>query len=545
MFPIPSDQEKHQPSTAEEIDTGHEQINRQFDLNTADIAAHTPSLRGRKLTAAVAFVAGTGFTLFGYDQGVMSSLITGNQFEASFPEVIVEASHPNHATLQSFTIAIYEVGCLFGALSNLWVGDKLGRRRTIVLGGSIMIIGAILQVTAFSFAQLIFSRILTGYGNGLITSTVPTYHAELSPSAKRGRMIMMEGTLIVAGWVDLALFFVNWSSAQWRVPIALQLVFEIIMVTCIGFLPESPRWLVKHGRNAEAMAVISAMEDKPFTDSEVQRTYYGIREAVAVETSSQGSLRELATGGRSQNFRRTVIAVVCQMMQQLTGINLTILFQRLGLSDVNARITAAANGTEYFLASFIAYYAIDYVGRRQLMLIGTIGQCIVMLLLAILGYVNDGPAQIVSVVLLFGFNTFFAIGWLGMAWLYTNSLTCFSPASNWTFNFVVVMVVGPSFNNISWRTYIVFAALNAAIVPVIYFFFPETGGRSLEDLDVVFALAHVTGEDPVKVSLRRDVPLAGSREADEILGVGTGVQYHHPTKLLTSFSFSSEVKTPV
>jgi hypothetical protein len=70
------------------------------------------------------------------------------------------------------------------------------------------------------------------------------------------------------------------------------------------------------------MAVISAMEDKPFTDSEVQRTYYGIREAVAVETSSQGSLRELATGGRSQNFRRTVIAVVCQMMQQLTGINL-------------------------------------------------------------------------------------------------------------------------------------------------------------------------------------------------------------------------------
>jgi hypothetical protein len=146
----------------------------------------------------------------------------------------------------------------------------------------------------------------------------------------------------------------------------------------------------------------------------------------------------------------------------------------------------------------------------------------------------------------------------------TNSLTCFSPASNWTFNFVVVMVVGPSFNNISWRTYIVFAALNAAIVPVVYFFFPETGGRSLEgefcglfllsdslanssmeDLDVVFALAYVTGEDPVKVSLRRDVPLAGSREADEILGVGTGVQYHYPTKPLTSFSFSSEVKTPV
>ncbi|KIK35386.1 hypothetical protein CY34DRAFT_57240, partial [Suillus luteus UH-Slu-Lm8-n1] len=492
----------------------------------ADIAAHAPSLRGRKLTAAVAFVAGTGFTLFGYDQGVMSSLLTGNQFEASFPEVIVEPNHPDHATLQSFTIAIYEVGCLFGALSNLWVGDKLGRRKTIVVGGCIMIVGAILQTSAFSFVHLIFARIFTGYGNGLITSTVPTYHAELSPSAKRGRMIMMEGTLIVVG-VTIA-FFVNWSSAQWRVPIALQLVFEIIMVTCIGFLPESPRWLVKRGRNAEAMAVISAMEDKLPTDPEVQRTYHGICEAVAVETSSQGSLRELTTGGRSQNFRRTVIAVVFMMMQQLTGINLTIVFQRLGLSDVNARIASAANGAEYVLASIAAYYAIDYIGRRQLMLFGATGQCIVMLLLAILGYINNTPAQIVSVVLLFGFNTFFAFGWLGLAWLYcaeiaglrtrapTNAL---STASNWTFNFVVVMVVGPAFNNISWRTYIVFAALNAAIVPVVYFFFPETGGRSLEDLDVVFALAYITGEDPVKVSLRKDVPLAGSREADEILGV--------------------------
>ncbi|KAG2081113.1 general substrate transporter [Suillus discolor] len=570
----PTNQEKYWPSIAEKIDADQEQINQQFDLDPADIAIHAPSLRGRKLTAAVAFVAGTGFTLLGYDQGVMSSLITGNQFEATFPEVVVEASHPNHATLQSFTIAIYEVGCLFGALSNLWVGDKLGRRRTIALGGSIMMIGAILQTTAFSFAHLIFARIFTGCGTGLITSTVPTYHAELSPSAKRGRMIMMEGTLIVAGvaiayvreplfpfWIDLALFFVNWSSAQWRVPISLQLVFEIIVVACIGFLPESPRWLVKHGRNAEAMAVISAMEDKPPSDPEVQRTYYGIREAVAVETSTtgQGSLRELITGGRSQNFRRTVIAVVCQMMQQLTGINLvtyyaTILFQRLGLSDVNARITAAANGTEYFLASFIAYYAIDYVGRRQLMLIGAIGQSIVMLLLAILGYINNGPAQIMSVVLLFGFNTFFAIGWLGMAWLYCAELAglrtraqanALSTASNWTFNFVVVMVVGPSFNNISWRTYIVFAALNAAIVPVVYFFFPETGGRSLEDLDVVFALAHTTGEDPVKVSLRKDIPLAGSREADEILGVSTGVQYYQATKPSASFSLSSETRTPV
>lgn len=101
---------------------------------------------------------------------------------------------------------------------------------------------------------------------------------------------------------------------------------------------------------------------------------------------------------------------------------------------------------------------------------------------------------------------------------------------------MVVMVTGPSFQNIDWGTYIgtptsffdltkqcllissaVFAALNALIIPVVYFFFPETSGRSLEDMDVVFALAYKEGVSPVKVSLRDDVPPAGTPEADAIL----------------------------
>ncbi|CAA7259651.1 unnamed protein product [Cyclocybe aegerita] len=80
------------------------------------------------------------------------------------------------------------------------------------------------------------------------------------------------------------------------------------------------------------------------------------------------------------------------------------------------------------------------------------------------------------------------------------------------------MITGPAFENISWRTYIIFAVLNAAIIPPVYFFFPETAGRSLEDMDVIFALAHREGVSPVSVSLRRDVPMAGSPEANMILG---------------------------
>ena len=84
---------------------------------------------------------------------------------------------------------------------------------------------------------------------------------------------------------------------------------------------------------------------------------------------------------------------------------------------------------------------------------------------------------------------------------------------------MVVMITSPAFASIKWGTYIIFAAFNACIVPICYFYFPETAGRSLEDMDVVFALAYNEGISPVKVSLRKDVPLAGTPEADAILGI--------------------------
>ncbi|KLO19831.1 general substrate transporter [Schizopora paradoxa] len=522
----------------------------QQDRLAQEVENSKPRLHGRLLTFMLAFVAGTGFTLFGYDQGVMSALLSARQFENVFPEVIIEANHPNHATLQSFLVAIYEIGCLIGALSNLWIGDKLGRRRTIVLGGCIMIVGAILQTASFSYAQMIVARIVTGLGNGLNTSTVPTYHAECSPAAQRGSFIMIEGSLITFGimlsYVNFAFFWLMGSSAQWRVPVALQIVLALTMIFGIQYLPESPRWLVKHGRHAEALAVISALDNKHFTDDEVQRTYIAIHEAVVIEevgnldgnskSESSSNLRELFTNGRQQNFRRAGLGVVIQCFQQITGINLityyaTLLFERLGISDVKSRIIAACNGTEYFLASLIAIFIIDRIGRRKLMLFGATGQCLTMVLLAVLGSVDTSATQIISAVLLFVFNSFFAIGWLGMTWLYPAEIVglrirapanALSTASNWIFNFVVVMVTGPSFQNISWGTYIVFASLNAFIIPIVYLFFPETAGRSLEDMDVVFALAYNEGVSPVAVSLRKDVPPAGSAEADEILGLTNG-----------------------
>lgn len=215
---------------------------------------------------------------------------------------------------------------------------------------------------------------------------------------------------------------------EWRVPVAFQILLALVLIFGVTFLPESPRWLVKQGQHAKALAVISALDRKPISHPDVQRTYTGIHEAVLTEkdftsSSMTSKLGELFTHGRSQNFRRTLLAATSQMFQQITGCNLviyyaTLLFQKLDLDDVTSRIVAACNGTEFFLASLISIFIVDRVGRRFLMMFGAAGMSLSMILLAILGAIDNTGSRITSAVFLFVFNTFFGIGWLGMSWLY-------------------------------------------------------------------------------------------------------------------------------
>jgi MFS family permease len=161
-----------------------------------------------------------------------------------------------------------------------------------------------------------------------------------------------------------------------------------------------------------------------------------------------------------------------------------------------SRLLAACNGTEYWIASWIAIFTIERFGRRGLMLFGAVGMSVTMAILAgTTSNVSNKACALIATVMLFVFNSFFAVGWLGMTWLYPAEITPLSiraPANaiattaNWAFNFMVVMVTPVAFANIQWRTYIIFAVINAAMVPSVYFFFPETAGRSLEEMDEIF-----------------------------------------------------------
>ncbi|KAF2011050.1 sugar porter family MFS transporter [Aaosphaeria arxii CBS 175.79] len=480
-------------------------------------------LTGSKLNIAVSFIAGLDFLLFGYDQGVMGGLLTLPSFVHTFPEIDVEnSSNRSHAsTIQGISVASYNIGCFCGAIACIWIGDLLGRRKTIFLGSAIMVVGAALQTSAYSLSHFIVGRIITGIGNGINTSTVPTWQSETCKAHRRGMMVMIEGALITGGiclsyWLDLGFSFLEPSSISWRFPIAFQIIFALIILAFILELPESPRWLILKGKEDEALEVLGALSSLPKDDPYIISEFTAIKDTVL--ESSAAKFSDLFTNDENRHFHRVVLAYANQVFQQISGINLITyyaaqIYERyIGLDGFTSRLLAAANGTEYFLASWIAVFTIERFGRRSLMLFGAAGMAISMAVLAGTTSVQGTAPGIVAAAFLFIFNTFFAIGWLGMTWLYPAEIVplkirapanALSTSANWAFNFMVVMITPVAFETIGYQTYIIFAVINAFIVPVVYFFYPETAYRSLEEMDTIF---HKTTSVWNCVSVARNEP---------------------------------------
>lgn len=134
----------------------------------------------------------------------MGGILTMHDFLETFPSINTRAEGLSPAeaatasTYQGIAVSCYNLGCFLGAIMAIWISNPLGRKKMIMIGTSIMVVGAALQASAFTLEHFIFGRILTGVGNGLNTSTVPTWQAETSKSHKRGKLVMIEGMLPAA-----------------------------------------------------------------------------------------------------------------------------------------------------------------------------------------------------------------------------------------------------------------------------------------------------------------------------------------------------------
>ncbi|KAM3470383.1 hypothetical protein MY5147_006428 [Beauveria neobassiana] len=487
--------------------------------------------RGRALNMAISSLGSLDFLLFGYDQGITGGLLDLPSFNKYFPDIFLDPEleksdlplYQQRSTYQGITVAAYNLGCFLGAIITIFIGNPLGRRRTIMIGCLTMATGALLQSTAFQLPHFIVGRIITGIGNGINTSTVPTWQSESAKSSDRGKLVMIEGSLITGGialsyWINYGFAFIGEKEVAWRFPLAFQILFAVVIFVSISNLPESPRWLVMAGKDDEALEVLEALNEKPRTDFVIQKEFDDIK--MTVVEMSKGSYRSLFDMSEYREFHRVVLAYVNQMFQQISGINLITyyaptLYSKVGLQGNNInKLLAACNGTEYLLASFIPIFIVEKTGRRPLMLFGAVGMSLSMAVLAGCNWrlenLQDTRAGIGQAVFLFVFNSFFAIGWLGMTWLYpaeivplkirapTNAL---STSGNWIFNFMVVMITPVAFANIGYKTYVIFAVINAFMVPSVYFFFPETKLRSLEEMDAIFKKSSSVF-DAVSISLK-------------------------------------------
>ncbi|KAK6844370.1 sugar transporter [Apiospora arundinis] len=469
------------------------------------------TLSGRPLHWAITATAGSGFLLFGYDQGVMSGLLTGNAFTAQFPEINTNEGANGSASLQGTVVAIYEIGCFFGSLLALVFGEKIGRKRTIMLGCLILSVGGALQASAYSIAHMIVGRIIAGLGNGLNTSTIPVWHSELMMAHKRGKGLSIELAINIFGvmtayWVDYGMSYVE-NESQFRFPLALQCLFALFTFFAIMPLPESPRWLIAQDRCDQARRTLASLlpTTTPSQDAQevIRLEMAQIQDAIHEERDAArgGSYQAMFQNGKQKFLYRTLLGVGGQFMQQLSGINLityyapTIFQNSVGMTHNLSLLLAGFNGVAYFFSSLIPIWVLDRLGRRKLMLFAAAGQGTCMAILA--GTVRNGltPAGIVASVMLFAFNFFFAVGLLAIPWLLPaeyaplairQRAAALASASNWIFTFLVVEITPVSIKNIGWRTYVYFCVFNFCFLPLIYFFYPETRNLSLEQIDKLF-----------------------------------------------------------
>ncbi|KAF2228637.1 general substrate transporter [Viridothelium virens] len=457
-------------------------------------------LKGSLLLVLITIASCCGFLLFGYDNGVFSGIIVNPWFLKTF-------HHPSSSLLGTIS-ALYNVGGFLGSTTAFFCGSKLGRKRTILSGIGICLVGAIVQSATTNMGELIAGRIICGLGVGLMTSTVGIYQAETVPAKTRGRWL----TLQLLGGAALGLFFAQWinygfHNTTGRVGFAFPIAFQVVFLAVSGFLipllPESPRWLVKHGDFDEALEVLIRLQGPERASERLAK----IVEADTLEKQkTTNEFRSLFTAGSAQNFRRLCLACGIMVMHQLNGINsVTYYFPTLTQKFIGANHTqslwiSGLTSVDSILFALVPVLAIDYYGRRPFLVFGAAYQtasfAIIAALLA-LGPTHDskvyGIAALVVMFLYYGVN---AATWLGPSWAYPAEILplqirekglALGNICYWLFQFLIVEITPTALANIGYRFYIILACFNLCSTLIVYFCYPETKSWSLEKLDFLFA----------------------------------------------------------
>ncbi|PYH75205.1 sugar transporter [Aspergillus vadensis CBS 113365] len=395
-------------------------------------------------------------------------------------------------------VAIYTIGCLIGALSITQLGNRIGRRKSLMTVAAVATIGLVIQATYYHIAQLVVGRIVSGIGIGGVNAVIPVWQSECTKPKSRGKNVVVIGVLIASGvamasWVNVGLSFVEESQVSWRLPLALPIVFTLLLLAFTMSFPESPRWLISKGLKAEARAAMHALADKHIVsyeaiDAEIETIPLALQES---STSEYGFVNF---------FKRGPV-----LPAQVTGANVityygkTIFQKPLGLEAEKAAILSAGVLTWKIFAALSDYLSVDRFGREPLFIVSALGMGTSMSGLTGTVWAIDNRStygtSIAATFFLFFYMSFFPLGFLAANFLYAAEiapqelrihLAAIGTATHWLLNFVIAEITPIAFATIRWRYYIVYAVIGFSVALMVYFVFPETKGRSLEEMDRLF-----------------------------------------------------------
>ncbi|KFZ15217.1 hypothetical protein V502_05714 [Pseudogymnoascus sp. VKM F-4520 (FW-2644)] len=486
-----------------------------------------------QLLIAINCLAALSIFFFGYDQGMMGGVNNSKDYIDTmgfgYTEVINGQNTPviTNSLLQGGIVAVYYLGTLVGALMGGWTGDKVGRIKTIAFGATWAIFGAALQCSAQNHTWMIFARLINGVGTGILNAIVPVWATETAEHTSRGQFIAIEFTLnifgvVVAYWLEFGLSFIDNGNAAiiWRFPIAFQILPLFVLLAACWFFPESPRWLVKMGREDEARWLLGRLRGQSDEDAiRAEAEFQDIRNSMAIEVNAKKTTSDsyfnIITGrgfGKLNVGRRVQLVIWLQIMQEWVGIaGVTVyaptIFRMAGFDARKSQWISGLNNIFYMFATLVCVFTLDRIGRRKTLYWGSIAQGIAMFLgggFSALGLQAsaDGDAGRASAFgaaaasMIFVFTSVFGATWLTVPWLYPAEIFPLAIRAKGNALGVVGWSIGNGwltllcpimFEAIGEKTLYIFGIANAITLPMVWALYPESNQRTLEQMDLLFS----------------------------------------------------------
>ncbi|MCL7042853.1 hypothetical protein MKW94_006223 [Papaver nudicaule] len=457
---------------------------------------HRRSSDTRKYVFACAVFASLNSVLLGYDVGVMSGAIIFIQEDLKITEV-----------QQEVLVGILSIVSLLGSLGGGRTSDAIGRKWTMGLAAVIFQTGALVMTFAPTFNVLMIGRLLAGVGIGFGVMVAPVYIAEISPTIARGSLTSFPEIFInlgiLLGYVSNYAFSGFSVHTGWRIMLGVGILPSVFIGFALFVIPESPRWLVLQNRVDEARAVLLKTNEN---ESEVEERLAEILVSAGLgadKTEEKPVWRELLNP--SPALRRMLITGLgIQCFQQITGIDATVyysptIFKDAGIKDKTKLLAATVSvGFAKTIFILVAIILIDRVGRKPLLYVSTIGMTACLLGLAFtLTFMGNGQVGIaLAILLVCGNVAFFSVGIGPVCWVLTSEIfplrvRAQAAALGAVGNRLCSGLIAMSFLSVSRAitvggSFFLFFLISAVSVAFVYKHVPETKGKSLEQIELLF-----------------------------------------------------------